>query len=155
MFKVDASTVNEYFSADPAREADLRAVDRLIRSAAPALKRQFFGGTPGGRPGMSMRLVGYGLFQYHVKASAQPIDWPVIGLALQKNHLSLYVAAVEDGAYVVERFAGRLGKVSLGRNNIRFRTYADLGHDGLTDLVRYVGDGIVSGRLELRYGRVQ
>lgn len=151
MFKVEASSIGEYFSADPAREADLRAVDRLIRSAAPGLTRRFFGGTADGSPGMSMKLIGYGLFQYQVRN--QSVDWPVIGLALQKNYLSLYVAAVEDDTYVVERYAGRPGKVSMGRNNIRFKTYADLDHETLSELVAYIGDGVAADRLTLRYGR--
>jgi hypothetical protein len=154
MFKVEASTLEEYFAADPGREADLRAVDRLIRATAPGLARRFFGGTADGSPGMSMRLIGYGLFQYRVKSSAQPVDWPVVGLALQKNYLSLYVAAVEDGAYVVGQYAGRLGKVKLGRNNITFAAFADLDRTGLAELVAYVDRGIADGSLEARYGRV-
>jgi hypothetical protein len=151
VFKVEASSIDEYFSADPTRETDLRAVDRLIRAAAPGLKRRFFGGTADGSPGMSMKLIGYGLFQYHVRD--RPVDWPVIGLALQKNYLSLYVAAVEDDAYVVERYAGRLGKVGMGRNNIRFKTYPDLDHETLRELVAYIDAGVANGTLELRYGR--
>src|SRR3954447_8498362 len=105
MYKVAASSLQEYFRADPDREPDLRAVDKVIRESAPGLKRRFFGGTGDGRPGMSMTMIGYGSFQYRVKGSEEPIDWPVVGLALQKNYLSLYIAAVNGEKYVVEENA--------------------------------------------------
>lgn len=155
MFIVAASSLQEYFAADPAREADLRAVDRLIREAAPELTREFFGGTGAGKPGMGMSLIGYGKFQYRVRSSPEPIDWPVIGLALQKNHISLYVSAVRDGRYLVEDYASELGKVSLGRNCVRFAKADDLDGSGLGSLVRHIRNGLATGELGLRYGRVK
>ncbi|WP_125801084.1 DUF1801 domain-containing protein [Amycolatopsis sp. WAC 01416] len=156
MFTVAASNLKEYFAADPVREADLRAVDRLVRNAAPELKREFFGGTGAGKPGMGMSLIGYGKFQYQVKSSAEPVDWPVIGLALQKNYLSLYVSAVRNDRYLVQDYAGELGKVSLGQNCVRFKKADDLDDSGLgTLLLHHVQDGLATGELELRYDRVK
>ena len=37
VFKVTAATLEEYFCFDPSREGELRAVDTLIRAAAPSL----------------------------------------------------------------------------------------------------------------------
>jgi len=79
LFKVMAGSVEEYFRFDPNREDDLRAVDALIRAAAPSLARWFVPGTPAGEPGMTMTMIGYGLFEYTVKSSATPIRWPVLG----------------------------------------------------------------------------
>ena len=98
MFKVDAGSVEEYLRFDPGREADLRTLDGLIRGAAPGLARCFVPGTPDGQPGMTMTLIGYGQFQYSVKSSPVPVTWPVLGLALQKNYISLYNSAAGDGA---------------------------------------------------------
>ncbi|GAA1686670.1 DUF1801 domain-containing protein [Fodinicola feengrottensis] len=99
MFKVAVGTVEDYLGFDPDREKDLRATDALIRAAAPDLGRHFVAGTASGRPGMSMTMIGYGQFHYTVKASPEPIDWPIVGLALQKNYLSLYLAPREDGTF--------------------------------------------------------
>ncbi len=60
MFKVTAGSVEEFFRFDPAREQDLRAVDTLIRAAAPSLPRWFFPGTRPGQPGMTITMIGYG-----------------------------------------------------------------------------------------------
>jgi hypothetical protein len=52
LFKVVAGSVDEYFRFDPDREGELRAIDALIRAAAPSL--------------------------YTVKSSTPPIRWPVL-----------------------------------------------------------------------------
>lgn len=155
MFHVEASSLAEYFAYDPEREHDLRAVDGVVRVAAPELERHFFTGTGAGKPGMSIKMIGYGTFQYRVKASREPIDWPVVALALQKNYLSLYVSAVEDGAYLLNQYAGRLGKVRVGQNCARFEKAADLDTGTLAELVRRIGTGLAAGELELRYGRAE
>ncbi|WP_158883725.1 DUF1801 domain-containing protein [Amycolatopsis anabasis] len=155
MFKVEASSLEEYFSYDPAREQDLRSIDKVIRKAAPKLKRHFFTGTGDGKPGMSIKMIGYGTFQYTVKASQEPIDWPVIALALQKNYLSLYVSALESGDYLVNQYADRLGKTSVGQNCARFKKAADLNTDALAEMVSRIETGLETGELELSYGRVK
>jgi 3'-phosphoadenosine 5'-phosphosulfate (PAPS) 3'-phosphatase len=45
MFTVNAASVDEYLRFDPARERDMRALDALIRAAAPTLSRWFVPGT--------------------------------------------------------------------------------------------------------------
>lgn len=42
------------------------------------------------------------------------VDWFLIGLAEQTKHLSVYVNAVEDGAYLLKQRADRLGRVKVG-----------------------------------------
>jgi hypothetical protein len=79
MFKVNARSLEEYFRFDPAREKDLRALDELIRGAAPSLERWFVTGTPAGQPGMTMTMIGYGQYQYTVKDSGVRFTWPVLG----------------------------------------------------------------------------
>ncbi len=93
MFKVTAQSIDEYFRFDPPREADLRRIDGMIRAAAPELSRWLVRGTAPGKAGMSMTMIGYGKFEYTVKTSPDEIAWPIVGLALQKNHFSLYLAA--------------------------------------------------------------
>ena len=62
--------------------------------------------------------------------------WPLIALAAQKRHLSLYVSAVVDGSYLAETRADRLGKVSCGKSCIRFTSLDGLHDDELAALVR-------------------
>jgi hypothetical protein len=125
MFKVQANSLDEYFDADRARKADLQAMDALIRKAVPGLERWFYAGAKADGPGMKMILIGYGSFQYEVR-SGQRVTWPIVGLALQKNYISLYTSVVKDGAPITERHKGALGELRSGRGNFSFATFAQL-----------------------------
>ena len=74
---------------------------------------------------MKMSLIGYGSFQYEVK-SGQRVTWPIVGVALQKNYISLYTSVVKDGAPITERHKGALGELRSGRGNFSFATFAQL-----------------------------
>ena len=105
--------IDEWFSAAGPREQELRRVDALVREAAPDLDRELV-------PTGSEQLLGYGLMPYRPRSAKETTRWPLVALAAQKRHLSLYVCAVVDGAYLPEARAERLGKVSCGRSCIRF-----------------------------------
>jgi hypothetical protein len=89
MFRVDVDTLEAYFAFDPKREGDLRRLDALISKAAPSLKRHFHKGTPAGEPGMRFKMIGYGKSFYHA-TTGEKVAWPVVGVALQKNYISVY-----------------------------------------------------------------
>jgi polyhydroxyalkanoate synthesis regulator protein len=58
-----------------------------------------------------------------------------VGLAAQKQYLSLYVNAAEDGEYLIKRYADRLGKVKAGSANVTFRHLADVELEVLLEMV--------------------
>jgi hypothetical protein len=125
MFRVAADSLANYLDFDPARKSDLLQLNRLMRKAAPGLKRYFHQGTPAGQAGMRMKMIGYGKFCYAIK-SGETIEWPVIGIALQKNYISVYVAVRKDGRPIVQAYAGKLGELRSGHNNFSFERYQDL-----------------------------
>lgn len=108
-----AEEIDRWFAAAGPREAELRRVDELVMAAAPGIDRQLV-------PVGSGRMLGYGLMPYRPKSAKETVLWPLIALAAQKRHLSLYVAAVVDGGYLAEARAQRLGKVSCGKSCVRF-----------------------------------
>ncbi len=125
MFRVDVDSLKEYMDFDLKRKSDLQKLDQLIRRSAPGLKRYFHRGTPAGEPGMRFKMIGYGKFQY-VARNGQYVDWPAVGVALQKNYISVYLSVMKDEASLIQRYSGKLGEVRLGRNNFSFRTFEDL-----------------------------
>jgi hypothetical protein len=125
MYRVTADTLGAYLNFDPSRRADLLKLHELTRKAAPGLARYFHKGTPAGEAGMRMKMIGYGKFRYAVK-SGQTVEWPVIGVALQKNYISVYVAIRKNGRPIVETYAGGLGELRSGHNNFSFERYDDL-----------------------------
>lgn len=116
MFKPSkAKTVAGYLAAVPAeRRADVRFIHDFIRKVAPKLKPHF-----------AYNMLGYGSFPYR-NYKKEMISWPVVALANQKNYISVYVCAVDNGRYVAEKYAKALGKVSVGRSCIRFRKLEDV-----------------------------
>ena len=104
-----AKTAEEYLEAVPEdRKKDIFFLHKFIQESAPSLRSHF-----------AYNMLGYGKFKYK-NYKGEIIDWPVIALASQKNYISVYVCAVEDGEYIAEKHKSELGKVSVGKSCIRF-----------------------------------
>lgn len=126
MFKpVKAKTIDEYMGMLPhERREMLEFLQSMIQETVPTLKPLF-----------AYNMPGYGSFRYK-NYKKEEIDWPVIALASQKNYISLYVCAVENGKYLAEIFKDKLGKVSVGRSCIRFKKLEDLNLEVLKQLLK-------------------
>ena len=124
-----ADEIDAWFDAAGPRGEELRRVDELVTAAAPGIDRQLV-------PVGSSAMLGYGLMPYRPRSAKETTMWPLISLAAQKRHLSLYVSAVVDGGYLAEQRADRLGKVSCGKSCIRFTSLDQVDADELAALVR-------------------
>src|SRR3954471_18599803 len=100
--------IEDWFGTAGPRGDELRRVDALVMAAAPGIDRQLV-------PVGAGRMLGYGLLPYRPRSAKQTTMWPLIALAAQKRHLSLYVCAVVAGSYLPEARADRLGRVSCGK----------------------------------------
>lgn len=136
--KVEARTEEEFFAACGEREPEMRELDALIRKAAPSLKPQL-------HAGMSITMLGYGLFEYKTKSGSGG-EWPAVAIAPQKNYLSLYICAVKDGKYITEVYEDRLGKVSCGKSCIRFKKYEDLNTDTVVEILTDIEKDMNAGK---------
>ena len=149
MFRVDADNLKSYLDFDPARKVDLQKLDGLLKKSAPGLKRYFHRGTPAGEPGMRFQMIGYGKSHYRARSGLK-VEWPVIGVALQKNYISVYLSVAKDGASLVQAYAGRLGELRMGRNNFSFEAFEDLDVPAVSTLFAEA-DRIVIERRTLIY----
>ncbi len=131
--------IEEWFAAAGPREEELRRVDALVRDAAPGLDRQLVAAGSG-------QVLGYGLMPYRPRSAKVTTQWPLVSLAAQKRHLSLYVCAVVDGRYLAETRAERLGKVSCGRSCVRFTALDRIDAGELAALVRDAAAVTASGQ---------
>ena len=127
------TTPDEFIATlpDGVRE-DIATLDAAIVAAMPGAERvlwegKFWGGT-------DQRIVGYGLYRYKGRSGAEG-EWFVVGLAAQKNYLSLYVNAAAEGTPLPKLYAPRLGKVKAGSANLQFKRAADIDLDVLRELV--------------------
>ena len=69
-----------------------------------------------------------------VRRSGAEGEWFVMGLAAQKNYLSLYVNAADGEMSLGQRYAGRLGKVKAARANVQFKSASDLDLDVVREM---------------------
>jgi hypothetical protein len=121
--------IEAWFDSAGPRGEELRRVDELVTAAAPGIDRQLV-------PVGSSAMLGYGLMPYRPRSAKETTLWPLISLAAQKRHLSLYVSAVVEGGYLAEQRADRLGKVSCGKSCIRFTSLDQVDTTELSALVR-------------------
>ncbi len=153
MFRTTATSVESYFRFDEAREHDLRKIDAAISEGAPLLRRWFVPGSKG-KVGMRMIMIGYGHFFYRAKSSPEPVKWPVIGLALQKNYLSLYCSASKGDHPFVLSYATKLGKVRISpKGVINFVTSDEVDCECLRTMARDLQSGLQTGKVTTRYGK--
>jgi hypothetical protein len=124
--------LDAWFEQAGSRAEELRRVDALIMAAAPGIDRQLV-------PAGSGQMLGYGLMPYRPRSARETTSVPLISVAAQKRHLSVYVCAVVDGQYLAESRAERLGKVSCGKSCIRFTS---LDAVDVVELDRLVRDAV-------------
>ena len=74
--------------------------------------------------GSEQNIIGYGDLIYERRGKRT--EWFSIGLALQRNYISLYVNAVEDGKYLGQRYGKELGKVKIGASSVSFKSLDDV-----------------------------
>lgn len=123
--QLKASTPEEYISqlAEP-RRTQVAALDRLIREAVPSLA-----------PFIHQGMLAYGPFHYRY-ASGREGDWYRVGVASNKQYISLYACAADQRGYVAERYKTRLPKANIGKSCVRFKRLDDLDPQALTELLR-------------------
>lgn len=123
--QLPVSTPEEYLARlDEPRRADLSELDALIRKTAPKLK-----------PFVLSGMLAYGP-QHYKYASGREGDWCYIGLASNKNYISLYICAADGQGYLAERYREELPKASIGKSCVRFKRLSDLDRSALTRLLR-------------------
>lgn len=121
----DATTHEEYIAqVEEKRREDIQRLHDLVREEAAELE-----------PTMEFGMLGYGKYHYRY-ASGREGDWMKIGIANNKQYISLYCCAADERGYVAERYRKRLPKANIGKSCVRFKRLSDLDQAALKDLVR-------------------
>lgn len=111
---------------------DIETLDRLIAESMPETSRTLWEGVFWG--GTEQRIIGYGDCRYK-RSDKDTVEWFIVGLAVQKNHLSLYVNAADEDGYLVARYADALGKAKVGSAVVSFKSAADLDLESVRELI--------------------
>ena len=112
-------------------QEDVRSLDEQISKAFSGEERVLWTGKFWG--GSDQEIIGYGHIRY--KNTTGDVEWFKIGLAVQKNYISLYVNAVDGKQYLSEKYKDRIGKAKVGKSSISFNSLDDLEASELTSLL--------------------
>ena len=122
--KRNVTTPEEYLSElEEPRRSQIAALHSLIREIAPGLE-----------PHIRSGMIGYGTYHYRY-ASGREGDWFRIGLASNKNYISLYCCGLKDGEYVADGFRDALPKAKIGKSCVTFKRLEDLDPQVLRSLI--------------------
>lgn len=128
-------SVEELIAAsDP--DGSLARLDAVITAALPGATRVLWQGVFWG--GTEQSIVGYGMIEQR-RRKGRTAEWFLIGLARQKNYVSLYVNAAEDGAYLAKTYGQRLGRTKVGSASVSFTSADDVDLGVLDEMVRHAG----------------
>ena len=126
MFKpTTAKDVEDYISqlAEP-RKSEIQTLHEFIKKVLPKLDTKIY-----------HNIIGYG--GYHYKSpSGSSGDWFTVGLASQKNYISIYICAVDKNKeYLAEKYKDWFPKASIGKSCIRYKKFEDIDFDKLEQLL--------------------
>jgi hypothetical protein len=107
---------------------DMRTLDIEIAGVMDGTETSVYKGKFWG--GSHQEIIGYGS-QTQQRSDKKEVEWFVIGLARQKNYISIYINVVEDGEYLSEKYGADLGKVKVGKSSISFASVEDIDLDKL------------------------
>src|SRR6266849_10509297 len=123
--QLKVSSPAEYIATlEEPRKTEIAALDVLIRKTAPKLE-----------PFIHIGILAYGHWHYKY-ASGREGDWFRIGVASNKNYVSLYVCATDGKGYIAERFKKALPKANIGKACVRFKRLSDLDEAVVAKLIR-------------------
>ena len=121
---------------------DIATLDARITDAMGDAPRVLWEGRFWG--GSDQRIIGYGTYTYTGRSGTSG-EWFVVGLAAQKNYISVFVNAADARGYLAERFADRIGKAKIGKSSISFKRLSDIDLDALVELVSSARDLVRTG----------
>ncbi len=88
---------------------------------------KFWGGT-------DQNIIGYGVYSYKGRSGASG-EWFVVGLAAQKNYITVYGVAPSDDTAEAKAILDRLGKAKIGRSTVSFKRLSEIGLPTVLELV--------------------
>ena len=122
--QIAAATPEEYLEKlEEPRNSEIKRIHDFIRRTVPDLQPYILNG-----------MLAYGTYHYTYESGREG-DWCVIGLASNKNYISIYACGTDEQGYVAERYKERLPKASIGKSCVRFKKFSDLDESVVKDLL--------------------
>jgi hypothetical protein len=125
--------VSDYIDELPDNyKSDVSEINKAISEHMPGITPKMWEGVFWG--GSEQSIIGYGDMTY-TRSDKKIVEWFSVGLSLQKNYISVYITATDDGMYVVKKYSDKLGRVKTGSSSVSFKKLDDVNLDELLKLV--------------------
>ena len=128
--------IDEYIVGQPEpKRSEMQELHRVILEIMPGCKLWFLDGKDGEGKTVSNPSIGYGLRTINY-ADGTTREFYQIGLSGNKTGISVYILGIEDKKYLAETYGKDLGKASVTRYCVRFKTLKDINIDILEAAIR-------------------
>jgi hypothetical protein len=128
--KITDESVENY--VNNLKDEEITKLNDLVRKHLVGFKASLWRGVFWG--GTEQTIIGYGDVTY-TRSDKKQVDWFIVGIARQKNHLSLYISARNDDGYLANLYAPKLGKVKTGAGRLSFNKLEDVKLNQLAKLL--------------------
>ena len=129
--------IKKYISSQPEpKRSGMHELHRIMLQVIPACKLWFLDGKNSENKTVSNPNIGYG--SYTIKyADGTTREFYQIGLSANKTGISVYILDIKDKKYLAHTYGKKLGKASVSRYCITFKTLKDINIDVLEAAIRY------------------
>ena len=133
--------IEKYLAGQPEpKQADMRALDRLIRKAMPRCRLWFLDGRDDSGKPVTNPNIGYG-HQTMKYAGGRTREFYQVGFSANTAGISVYIIGLEDRKYLAKTYARKLGKATVTGYCIRFKSLKDIDTGALVAAIR---DGVAA-----------
>lgn len=129
--------IKQYITSQPEpKRSDMQALHQHILQVLPKCKLWFLDGKDDKGKTVSNPNIGYG--SYSIKyADGTTREFYQVGLSANTTGISVYILGIKDKKYLAETYGKQLGKASVTRYCIKFKTLKDININILEEAIRY------------------
>ena len=129
--------IKEYIAGQPEpKRSDMQALHKMILQVKPDCKLWFLDGKNSEGKAVANPNIGYGI-QTIKYADGKTREFYLVGISANKTGLSLYIIGIKDKKYLPRTYGKKIGKASVTRYCINFKTLKDINIDILEEAIRY------------------
>lgn len=128
--------IEEYITSQPeVKRIELEMLHQMILQMKPNVRLWFLDGKNEAGKIISNPNIGYGT--YIIKyANGSTKEFYKIGMSANTTGISIYIMGIEDKKLLAEKFANKIGKASISRYCIKFKTTNDIDIDVLKEAIK-------------------
>lgn len=129
--------IDEYLNSIPEpKRTEMQQLHQLIININLGCELWYFDGKDNHGKVISNRAIGYGSYTIHY-ANGTSKPYFQIGLLANTKGISIHILGKNDKTYLIQNFAGKLGKAKLTGYCISFKTIKDIDMNVLEDIITY------------------